>query len=64
MSEYDVEVGSLAMLIGGKIKALCHTPEEDGYVYWGFEIVVDGTVKTLWLLSDFEDNAPGAWSIE
>jgi hypothetical protein len=65
MSEYDAVFGSLAMLIGGKITHLVHTPEnEDGDVYWGFRIKVGKKTKTLWLLSDFEGNAPGAWNIE
>jgi hypothetical protein len=67
MSENDAMFGSLAMLIGGKITAVIHTPEsEDGDVYWGLQIEVGKKTKiiSLWLLSDFEGNAPGAWDIE
>lgn len=64
MTKFDRSVGELAMLIGGKITAVTKSIEEIGIVY-GLEIhTTDGKKKTIWLLSDFEGNAPGAWDIE
>lgn len=65
MSEYDASVGELCKMIGGKIVAVTHTPkDEEGNIFWGFEIKIGKETKIFWLLSDFEGNAPGAWSIE
>lgn len=62
---FDAFVGQLAKLIGGKITAIVHTPEdEEGNVFWGFQIKVGKKEKTFWILSDFEGNFPGAWDIE
>lgn len=61
----DREYGELAMLLGGKITHLVHTPEdEDGNIFWGLQIKVGKEKKVIWFLSDFEGNAPGGWNIE
>jgi hypothetical protein len=62
------EYGDLAMLLGGKIKELVHTEEdEEGNIFWGITIEVKENnkkvTKVMWFLSDFEGNAPGAWEI-
>lgn len=61
--EYDAVVGSLAMLIGGKVIGLVHSLE-DGDMFWGLEISVGKEIKTIWFLSDFEGNGPGGWDIQ
>ena len=67
MSEYDAVFGSLAMLIGGKITAIVHDDLDGEKVYglW-IEQTKQGKkiTKVFWILSDFEGNAPGGFSIE
>lgn len=61
--------GQLAMLISGKVVMLARTGKQDGdNEFFGLviETITHGKKErfTLWLLSDFEGNAPGGFSLE
>ena len=54
------------MLLGGKITYLARSGKQDGEEEI-FGLVIkqtNGETKTLWLLSDFEGNGAGGFSIE
>lgn len=57
---------ALAPLVGAKIIGLSRAGEPDSNdEIFGLDIVMpDGEKKILWLLSDFEGNGPGGFSIE
>ena len=74
MTYRDYVFGELAQLLGGKITKIVHD-DMDGEKVYGLRIEttsIDPKYKSkyrkcsviLWLLSDFEGNAPGGFSIE
>ncbi len=59
-------LNALSPLVGAKIIGLSRTGEtgSDDEIF-GLDIVMpNGEKKILWLLSDFEGNGPGGFSIE
>ena len=69
MSENNTVFGELTKLLGGKITYIVNDGNEDiDERFFGLQIEV-GTGKNkikkiLWVLSDFEGNAPGGFDIE
>ena len=67
MTYRDYVFGELAQLLGGKITKIVHDDMDGEKVYglW-IEQTKQGKkiTKIFWILSDFEGNAPGGFSIE
>lgn len=65
MNENNAVFGELAKLLGGKITYIVNDGNEDiDERFFGLQIEVGKKKKILWLLSDFEGNAPGGFDIE
>jgi hypothetical protein len=69
MSENNAVFGELAKLLGGKITYIVNDGNEDiDERFFGLQIEFgvgrNRKKKILWLLSDFEGNAPGGFDIE
>lgn len=69
MTEKDAVFGELAMLLGGNIVRVVKSFDGDE-TFYGLMIEIRNehnritNTKVIWLLSDFEGNAPGGFSIE